>query len=225
MENKLKQNVYWLGIKASLDVYLDCANEKYDEMLEEISQLDRIPFECNHCGDCCNMKNHAVFLCIRDLKNWVDNDRWDILAMVRGSRNKSDKNRFMPVFPGKHQEKPDDPFVTTMCVFYDDVTDKCTIHDDKPLACQIYPLTYEMTKRPSLCDRTCFEQDISALPSTEPMRLKRASLGAFDEFMWGGSEYQREKFWMVVINTIHSLSTMKVSSESPMLGGVKEDVK
>lgn len=221
MNETLKNNVYWKAGKASLDVFLADASEEFGKVLVGLPKLKSPPFKCNGCGKCCDFTKHQPFLVIQDLVQWVRDGKWDILKFVSGGRNMSDNKRFMAVLPSKKNLDSKNPFAPTTCVFFDDETRKCTIYEDRPLSCRVYPTDCLMLNMPPTCDMSCL--DTNEKPSTNPLRMKYASQLAFDKFMKDGNEFERETFWMRLINTITVLTHMRIMKESPVIAGTKPE--
>ena len=123
--------------------------------VKKVQELLKLPQHlCNMCGKCCKIASSKGGLTYEELKQLAqDTDAppsqsegaRDFLSIFVPYESLDDARKvspgFVDVFSEKFKHKAD--FSLFYCKFLKD--NKCTIHEDRPLLCRMYPIPHEKT--------------------------------------------------------------------------------
>jgi len=127
-----------------------------------------IKFQCNYCGKCCEAGNHGIFIGIIDLKNWFNNDLFyffgllaydnithkftiityenfmDLLVLKNELTRNLIAQRNICLNDLKAEIKNDLAWskLKNYCIFYDYKNSRCSIYENRPLICKLYPIAH-----------------------------------------------------------------------------------
>jgi Fe-S-cluster containining protein len=114
-------------------------NRMYETLAEKGSAFWVVT--CDRCGKCCGGEI-APILTLFDLSNWVDNKKHNIIKQLT-----IEAKGFPTIRQNMNEE----------CVFYN-ASRGCSIYNDRPLDCRVYPGFYKNTETQNLCNCPCDEK-------------------------------------------------------------------
>ncbi|MHA1820331.1 MAG: YkgJ family cysteine cluster protein [Promethearchaeota archaeon] len=132
----------------------------------KINLPKNIYFKCNQCGNCCKNAKYRIAVNISDMANWIMNKKKIYLRALDYFENhprqvfyliikeefqkymiknhgKGVYERFLKINPSLKSIRPQD---LKDCVFYNSIDNSCSIYQNRPLYCVMYPefLLYEL---------------------------------------------------------------------------------
>nr|MDO8084106.1 YkgJ family cysteine cluster protein [Candidatus Sigynarchaeum springense] len=158
-------------IKALLDELAEFATQLASRMEPII--LDPVRFTCNRCGRCC--ESFTIGVGREDIDRIIAGRQFQMLPFLTLCESRPtfqfwNKKMFKAnelIYPptlvtsikalNPSLDKID-PKDLSSCVFYNSITDACTVYEYRPAECRLYPVGNKLVGMTNLlCDPACFE--------------------------------------------------------------------